>query len=244
MRHFLKKYLKPILIRAGIPLTKNMRYDQQARRIMKRILNEDSNCIDVGCHVGEFMDWMLEMAPKGRHSGFEPIPWLFEGLKHKYGNRVRLYDAALSSAPGQAHFQVVKNAPAYSGLRRRKYAVEKPDIEEVQVRVETLDRLFEASDPIRLLKVDVEGAEFDVLRGAENLLRRDRPYVLFEYGLGSAEFYDSGPDAMYQYLQSVGLSLHCLGGFLKGAAPLTASEFMQHFQSGSEYYFLAVPQQN
>ncbi len=208
LKEFLKVYLKPHLIRSGLILSRNMRYDRQTWLIMKKILRSDSNCIDVGCHKGELMDWMLELSPKGQHSGFEPIPYLFEKLKLKYANRVQLFSNALGCEPGKATFSIVKNAPAYSGLRQRLYQVEYPEIEEVEVSVETLDHLFTQQQQLRLLKVDVEGGEYDVLRGGKELIKRCRPYILFEFGLGSAEYYGSGPEIMFALMESMQMKIY------------------------------------
>lgn len=241
IKEFLKTYLKPHLIRSGILLTRNMRYDRQTWLIMKRILRNDDSCVDVGCHKGELMDWMLQLSPEGKHTGFEPIPSLYKNLQSKYGAKVKLYNCALGKEKGEANFQVVKDAPAYSGLKKRKYLVENPEIEEVHVKVETLDELFAHQSNLKLLKVDVEGGEFDVLSGGKALILRCRPYVLFEFGLGSAEFYGSGPEMMFDLLQEVKLNVFCLSDFLGNLTPLSKDKFIQHFNQGSEYYFIAAP---
>ena len=55
----------------------------------------------------------------------------------------------------------------------------------VQVACHRLDTLMDQGviPKTRLMKVDVEGVELDVLRGAEQLISRDRPAVPFEYNL-------------------------------------------------------------
>lgn len=240
-REFLKRTLKPWLIRSGLPLTRNMQYDRQAWLIMRRIIHDGDNCLDIGCHKGEFSDWMLACSPKGIHSGFEPIPELQTKLKAKYGQQMRIFPYALGKAPGKACFSWVKNAPAYSGLRRRNYSVEAPEIIEIEVEVKRLDDLVgkEIPEKIRLIKIDVEGGELDVIAGGASLIESCKPYILFEFGLGSAEYYDARPEAMFDLLSSLGLSIYTLGGFLKDERPLNLQEFCKHFQDGSEYYFLA-----
>jgi FkbM family methyltransferase len=241
-REFLKRTLKPWLIRSGLPLTRNMKYDRQAWLIMKKVLRNGDNCIDVGCHKGEFSDWMLECSPNGTHCGFEPIPDLLEGLRSKYGKRLHLFPYALGKAPGKAIFSWVKNAPAYSGLKRRNYLVEKPEIVEIEVEVKRIDDLAgsEIPDQIRLIKIDVEGGELDVIAGAERLITKCKPFILFEFGLGSAEYYDARPETMFAQLSKMGLSVYTLSDFLKQKQPLSAEEFSLHFKNGSEYYFLAA----
>jgi FkbM family methyltransferase len=240
-RSLLKKYLKPLLIKNGIALNQNMRYDVQAWRIMNKILEKNSNCLDIGCHAGEFMDWMLELAPKGHHFGFEPIPELFKNLQLKFKKKVGLYALALGAETGKAKFTLVRNAPAYSGLQKRVYSVKNPEIENIEVIVERLDNVFATLDQLKLIKIDVEGGEYDVIRGGKELIIRCKPYVFFEFGKGAAEYYGSGPEAMFDLLDELNMDVYQLKHFLDGLKPLLKSEFIQHFESGTEYYFIAAP---
>ena len=61
-----------------------MRYDRATEIAMIRIIEPDSNCIDIGCHKGEILNIMLRLAPKGRHAGFEPIPDFYNYLINFY----------------------------------------------------------------------------------------------------------------------------------------------------------------
>src|SRR5687767_7512150 len=98
----IKNTIRKALFSAGIDLTKNQKYDRQTLAIMKKVLKENSNCIDVGCHKGEVMDEILKIAPKGKHIGFEPIPEYFEFLQKKYkkDDRVTILQNALSDSNG------------------------------------------------------------------------------------------------------------------------------------------------
>jgi phenolic acid decarboxylase len=57
-----KRAAKKILKRISIPFSKNHRYDIETRKIIKRICNENSNCIDVGTHEGEILDMFLKQS--------------------------------------------------------------------------------------------------------------------------------------------------------------------------------------
>ena len=114
------KYLiKQSLWTLHIDITRNMQYDRYAFRLIKSILNEGSNCIDIGCHKGEILDWMIRFAPQGTHHAVEPIPYLFKALKEKYTqSNIHLHALALSDSAGKLNFNVVKNVavwgPRYS----------------------------------------------------------------------------------------------------------------------------------
>ena len=68
-------------------------------------------------HKGEILSQIIRLAPEGTHFAFEPIPALFENLKNNFP-QVTLYPYALCNSKGESYFQWVKNAPAYSGLKR------------------------------------------------------------------------------------------------------------------------------
>lgn len=51
-----------------------MLYDQQTVEVMRLVLENNSNCVDVGCHKGEILDEVIKLAPEGLHFAFEPLP--------------------------------------------------------------------------------------------------------------------------------------------------------------------------
>ena len=146
---------------------------------MKKVIQKDSNCIDIGCHKGEILQFILKLAPQGKHFAFEPIPYLYDQLNVKFKNQATIFPFALSDKNGQTTFNLVKNAPAYSGINKRKYAVENPEIEEIQVELKQLDEVIPAETKIDLIKIDVEGGEFDVLKGAKNILKNHQPILVW-----------------------------------------------------------------
>jgi len=219
-----------------------MLYDRETVRVMKRVLKKDSVCIDIGCHKGELLQEILKYADKGPHFAFEPIPSMFIELNKKFATSpVTFYQDAVSFEEGRAVFNYVKNAPAYSGLSKRKYAVENPDIEEVDVKQSTLDNLFPDLKRLDLIKVDVEGGELNVFKGAKKLIGRTRPYILFEFGLGSAEYYKATPQELFSVFNELNYNLFLITKWLKRGKPLSEKQFCQSFYKNTDYYFLAVP---
>ena len=79
-------------------------YDQQTTEIIRRALAGGRTLVDVGCHVGKFMDLALELAPSARHFGFEPLPDYAAALRQRYAAHpnVTILDVALSDAEGEA----------------------------------------------------------------------------------------------------------------------------------------------
>lgn len=238
----IKNAIKEVLILLRIDLTKNIKYDRLTNIILKRHVTDSTNCIDVGCHKGEILDVMLRYAPNGKHFAFEPIPYLFKVLKEKFATRATVYPYALSDNCGRTTFQLVKNAPAYSGIKRRKYDIDNPEIEEIEVEVMTLDELIPETVSIQLVKIDVEGGELGVLKGAKQLLKRNLPIVIFECGKGASEYYGTTPADVFDYMANeIGLKVFTLEAFIAQKSSLSKSEFEHLYESGQEYYFVASP---
>ena len=240
-----KSVLRNVLKALKWDLTRNLAYDRMTDEIIRRNVKPGDVGIDVGCHRGEIMDLFLKHSD-GPHWGFEPIPSFAEFLRQKYEDqpRVKIQESALAETPGTARFQYVRNAPAYSGLKQRTYAIDKPEIEEIDVTIKTLDSFLPEVARVDFLKIDVEGAELGVLRGGRSLLQKHRPLIIFECGLGASDHYGTAPEDIHSFLiRECGYKLMTLRKFL--AAPeangLEEAEFRHLFDSNSEYYFMAIP---
>lgn len=238
----LKRIIKKACALAGIDLTRNMAYDRYTAIIMRDLLRPDSNCIDVGCHNGEILGRILRLAPHGRHFAFEPIPEFYEALVSMYGDRATVLPYALSDKDGETNFHFVRNDPAYSGLKKRSYATSAPDISEIRVQTRALDSVIPPGTCIHFMKIDVEGAEYDVLKGARALIKECRPVIVFEFGLGASEYYHTNPEDVYTFLrEECGLQIFLLKDFLRKNNALSFEAFEKHYQDKTEYYFIAHP---
>ena len=209
---------------------------------MKKVIGKQTNCIDVGCHKGEILDVILAYSPQGKHLAFEPIPVLYDQLNKKYKGKVTIYPYALSDKNGSSTFQFVKSSPAFSGIKERKYNTENPDIEQIQVELKTLDSLISLETKIDFIKIDVEGGEFSVLKGAKQILNKWKPFVIFESGLGASDYYGTKPEVLFKFITAdVGLEVSTLKSFVKNGKSLSCKEFETHFNNNTEYYFIAHP---
>lgn len=239
----LKHFFKSILKYLHIDLTLNMKYDRQTSQVIKKILKVDSTTIDIGCHKGEMLEQFIALSPKGTHYGFEPIPEFFSGLKQKFESpNVHILPYALAASSGFSEFNYVKNAPAYSGIKERKYAIDNPEIQKIKVELKPLDEIISSAEKIDLIKIDVEGAEYGVLQGAKNTIIRTKPVIIFECGLGASEFYDTKPEMVYNLItQECGLNLSTMKDWLEEKKSFTEKEFCEKYNKKIDYYFIAYP---
>ena len=223
------------------PAEKNDRYDAEAIEVMARVLTPDSNCLDIGAHAGSVLRVILRYAARGQHIAFEPLPDFAAQLRRDFP-QVRVDEIALSDGSGAVTFQHVVSNPAYSGLLLRSYDRPDEEIRTITVQTTRLDDVIPRDHTIAFVKIDVEGAELQVLRGGVATLTRCRPFIVFEHGRGAADHYGTTPDAVYDLLVAqCGLHVTLMKRWLSGARPLSRPEFIKHCERGRDFYFLAHP---
>jgi FkbM family methyltransferase len=230
-------WLKRVAVAAGVgPAWARRAYQDEVnmRLLLAFSLAADSNCIDVGSHDGRFLSEMVRIAPLGRHVAYEPLPPFFAKLTTDFPG-VDVRRAALSNVNGTSDFTYVKNLPAYSGFRRRKYPSQ-PTIETITVQTERLDDRLPSDYIPALIKIDVEGAEQLVIEGAMETLKRHRPIVLFEHGIGASDFYGTGPSDIYRLLcDSAGLRIFDLDG----SGPYSLPQLETVYRRNDRWNFVA-----
>ncbi len=144
--------------------------------IRSHVTTDDLVC-DIGANKGSYLYWMAKWA--GRVVAFEPQPGLASYLKEACAE-LRLDNAIIEAAGVAATsgtFDLYVPAPNSPGAS----LVPTHGAQKIPVRVVTLDEYFAPAEKVSLLKIDVEGAEFDVFRGAERILCECKPVLIFEY---------------------------------------------------------------
>jgi FkbM family methyltransferase len=198
-------------------------------------LREDSNCVDVGAHSGVVLAEMVRRAPRGKHIAYEPLPHLAAQLAEAYP-QVDVRSAAVSDEEGEATFFHVREEPEGSGLKPRDWK-ERAEVEELRVRVDRLDSALSPDYVPHLIKIDVEGAEGQVIAGAMTTLTRHRPIVVFEHGLGGSDYYGNYPARIYDLLVGqAGMRIFDLDG----RGPYTPAGFEAVFTQPI-WNFVALP---
>jgi FkbM family methyltransferase len=159
---------------------------------LRKHIRRGDTCVDVGGHIGYYSFLMAKFTgPEGRVITFEPVAENLAALRENTllnkAKNIRVVETALGERVGVMKLVRAENETVSATPSMRGYAVEGKRIE-VEVRVDTLDA-FLARETMRpsVIKIDVEGAEIDVLRGATETLRTIRPTVLLEiHGWGDS----------------------------------------------------------
>ena len=106
----------------------------------------------------------------------------------------------------------------------------------ITVEVERLDDALPDAFRPAFIKLDVEGAELEVLQGALETLKAYRPVVAFEHGFGSADHYGTDPGDVHALLtRDARLRIFDLAG----DGPYSVADFRRAFADGLRVNFVA-----
>ena len=167
----------------GKNLERNEEYEKvySVERFYKTLVNKNQPLIfDVGAHKGESINFFKRIYPKSLIYSFEPNPDTFKELTQNDAHSVRFIQQGLSDSIGfasyysqtQSHLGGLNKVNIHSkdSLGYAKIAKNK----EITVEINTLDNFCvnELIVAIDILKIDVQGLEASVLRGAQNILAK------------------------------------------------------------------------
>jgi FkbM family methyltransferase len=153
--------------------------------LLRSCCAEDARVLDVGANIGMTSLALSRLCGKGRVVAIEPVRRTFEFLQRNLSTAGVANVAAFNFAAGSADVSLPMQANLgflAGAFVSDKCNVEAKDHFRETVRVKTLDGEFPSFSLERLdfMKIDVEGFELEVLRGAEGLLKRFQPTVLLE----------------------------------------------------------------
>jgi FkbM family methyltransferase len=168
------------------------RYDERTLALLARRLRRDDVVLDVGANIGFYsvrLGRELQRLGGGTVHAFEPIAANATRLAHNVAANgldaiVRIHEVALGATDGRVAFRTENEYESSSGNAVMIGAAVAPAFgADTEATVTTLDGFVERNGvtACALLKLDVEGAEPDVLRGGAATIARLRPAILAEY---------------------------------------------------------------
>ncbi|MEC8680971.1 MAG: FkbM family methyltransferase [Candidatus Thermoplasmatota archaeon] len=149
--------------------------------VVEPLLTKDDVVFDIGTNIGTIANWF---ATRTHHvHGFEPHPdnlrMTKEQIQLRKTTNITLSQLALGSEPGTLQLHV----KSFHGHHSLGDTSATPTVEKIDVEVDTVDRYCTANgiERIDFLKIDVEGFEEEVLKGATTMLEKQQVrLVLFE----------------------------------------------------------------
>ena len=166
------------------------RNDEQEINLVKKFIKSGTDSIDVGVYRGVYSYEMSKYSEKV-HS-FEPNPIIFKYINKnlkKFIKNIHLYNFALSNQNKTMNLKIpIRNSNSNKEIFEEYYEMGKATIhnennfenyENFEIQTKKIDEL-NFDNKISFIKIDVEGHELEVIEGAINTIKRDKPVLLVE----------------------------------------------------------------
>ena len=203
----------------SLRLSTNGVFEPYTTEVIKQNISNGDLVMDIGANIGYFTLIMAKgIKENGKVFSFEPEPKNFELLKknveiNNYSN-VILEKKAIGNKTGIAKLYLAdrKNNIFHSGMHRifRSDLVSQIS-NPVSINIIKLDDYLQDLKfikKIRLIKIDVEGAEFDVLKGMSKILDENKGIkIVMEFSSENLEDYGSNPSDVMDFLINKGFKL-------------------------------------
>jgi FkbM family methyltransferase len=202
--------------------------------IRRHVRSGDIAC-DIGANKGSFVFWLSRWCRKGTVVAFEPQPPLARSLAAICSrlrlDNVRVEAKAVYSRSGDIELLVPKgHSPGASLIGKFRTTI---DYQSISVPMVSLDDYFDRDQRVSLLKIDVEGAELEVFKGAERILREQSPLLVFECENRHLEA--GSVQDVFSYLTSFGYE----GSFIyrNRLLPLSSFDPLVHQSQDGEWFW-------
>lgn len=195
-------FVYPLDSLIGRKIASGKQWDANLAVIVPTMLPMDEPEIcEVGSNIGASLLQIMRVKPGTQAVAFEPsrrfLPFLKRNLQLADIDRVEIFPVVVGRSKGTV--QLYNNASSASvGQERPELQSRRKEV----VAMTTLDDVYRQRPRVDFIKVDTDGFDLEVLRGAEETLQRDAPVVYFE--LFPALVSTAAPEIDLSWLQSIG----------------------------------------
>ena len=152
-------------------------HEPESSRVFRRMLPKDARVVDIGANIGYYV--LMEAQVARKVYAIEPelqnLELLRENIElNSFGDRVEVYQLALSDTVGKASLSISD----FPNQHRLQAPCDPPLARYVEVATTTLDEFLKDKE-VDVIRMDLEGAEWLVLKGMTAALTGDKALALF-----------------------------------------------------------------
>lgn len=150
------------------------------------IVDESGHVLDIGANIGVMTYYFSKNLKSAKIYSFEPIPInyrILERIVRKFNLlNVKIYDIALGDKHGIVKMVMPENKKVYfHGLSHVDETIPEDTGAFFDVKMRMLDEIDQFKDiKVTAIKLDVEDYEYNVLKGSEQLIKKNRPFIYSE----------------------------------------------------------------
>lgn len=184
-------------------------YEEQETKLFRRLLKSDSIFVDVGAHIGYYSDIASEIIKDGWIYAFEPWPENFKllkkNVKKKFPSTLLSFCNAAVGSEGKTDFMY--ECKTNTG-DHQAYESKIDKRESIETKFLRLDSAL-STNKIDFLKIDTQGFEVEVLKGAKELIENSPDInILLEYSPHHLKLAGNSPGELIGLLVDIGLNIY------------------------------------
>jgi FkbM family methyltransferase len=182
-------------------------YETGTNNVIEKYVKSGDTVIEAGANIGSETIILSRLVGKGHVYGFEPNPYTFERLKiNKTINELTnadVYDYALGEKDSTIHFNIYPKGFCNAGMSSKYEST--PKTKKIEVTQRTLDSFVREKNiaKVDFIKMDIQGAEMDLIQGAANTIAQHKPIIFTE----ALEIYNNTKQ-LYETLKGYGYSVY------------------------------------
>jgi len=196
----------------GRPIFLTGVWETDVTNFISSVVKPDMTVLDVGADIGYYTVIFAKfVGPKGRVFSFEPIPkakeYLDKNIKLNGFGNVETLDFALFDRPGTVCLESPFTKSKINLLKKTL------SIDDIMVEMKIFDEwhTLKRIGQIDLIKIDVEGAEYNILRGMQNTLQKYHPSLLIEVHPKQLRDFGASPSDILELLKPLGYLFQAIG---------------------------------
>lgn len=185
-------------------------YEAGTNKVLAKYIKKGDTVIEAGANLGSETLLMSKLVGNGMVYGFEPNPYTFERLSINVSinnlSNVKVFDVAMGESDGNISFNIYPKDFCNPGMSS-KY-METSITRKITVVQKTLDTFVKEQNigKVDFLKMDIQGAEMDLLMGASQTISKHKPAIFLE---ALALYNDT--KALYEKFKEYGYNVYMIG---------------------------------
>ena len=223
-----------------VPLILNGTYEGYETELFKNLVHEGTILIDIGANIGYYTLIGANIIKKGSVYSFEPVPdnydLLLKNIEINNLNNVTAVQKAVSNKIGKVKIFLDEFSFGTHSLAQNNV----PDkINFTEVNTTTLDSFFDDKfselDKI-LVKMDTQGAEGLIVKGADSLLKKESIKIMMEFWPMGLKNMGTEPEQLLEKLEEYGFKINLINGQKKCLEHLNNDEIIRTCQISQSGY--------
>lgn len=213
--------------------------DQMATELVTQLCDHHKTFLDVGSHIGSILSAVSSQSKTIKLIGIEAIPDKAKKLGQKFPN-AEIHQCAVGNQEGEVSFYINTQKSGYSSLKQNSHNLESNTVE-IKVPITRLDTLI-SSNNVDVIKLDVEGVELEVLYGSKNLIKNNRPVIMFESGPSVEENWIETKKEMWSLLTALDYEVFTPNRVAHNSPALSQETFIEsHYYPRRTTNYFAIP---